>query len=120
MYINDSLNCCGINELAEIQDCDDAKHVLEEVAEGHKIKFGERSGAWDQDLLACHFIFSQAYKHSPYGEELAKLIKKLKLGRLTSSGWKINPNSGNPVKVWIWTPSYRRLREWYEKEHKNG
>jgi hypothetical protein len=119
MFLNGDIGCCGIMEMANIQDEPSTKAILRRFGSEHVPSWGDKAGRFPEKFEAAYFIFSQAGKENPYGEELAKLIKKLKLGRVYSTGWKTNPNSGNPVKVWIWTPSYKAFKKWYQ-ENKNG
>lgn len=65
-----------------------------------------------------YVIFSQANvprmkdhpDRSRYGERLAELITNQKLGTLMDTGSNINPNSGNSLRVWIWTIDHDRTR----------
>lgn len=46
------------------------------------------------------------------GKNLCDYINKNKLGVVISTRQKKNPNSGNVIKVWIWSPNERNLKAW--------
>jgi hypothetical protein len=47
-------------------------------------------------------VFSDS-KGCGNGDRLATVIRKHKLGSVTGTVWKRNPNTGNEIKVWIWS-----------------
>ena len=61
------------------------------------------------------FILFSDNKRSRAGERLAKKIISQKLGGLIKSRVRKNPNSGNKVQIWIWTPNIPRLKRWWKK-----
>jgi hypothetical protein len=56
------------------------------------------------------YIFSDAVKMGN-GVRLARLIKKYKLGPVTSTPPAVNPNSGRKIKVWVWRYNGRKIKE---------
>lgn len=65
-------------------------------------------------------IFSQAGigrgQGARYGTNLAAYITRNKLGKVISTGTSINPNSGNLLKVFVWTVDHKALEKWAEKQ----
>jgi hypothetical protein len=61
------------------------------------------------DWGAAMYVFSDAQDEGN-GAVLATFIRKNKLGKLVESCWEENPNSGNMIKTWIWTPDVDELR----------
>jgi hypothetical protein len=50
-----------------------------------------------------------------YGSTFAALLTKLNVGQVISTGWNLNPNSSNNLKVWVWTIDHDVLRKWWGK-----
>jgi hypothetical protein len=50
--------------------------------------------------------------YGTYGDELSQYISKQKLGKVIESHRKLNPNSGNTVKVFLWQLSRGALNKW--------
>lgn len=87
-----NLNCCGIKEINGITYTRDVTRILDELRA--QMMLTTRSCAF--------FIFSDNYRSSPYGDALASYIQAEGLGTVRTSNQKINPNSNNYVKVYVW------------------
>lgn len=62
----------------------------------------------DEDALPAHLIFTQARgdRHRRgYGFRIAGYIRKHGLGTVTVSSANQNPNTGNYITVFVWTPN---------------
>jgi hypothetical protein len=70
----------------------------------------------DQDRSAAMVIFSDLSMETSPGSRLAKFLKSLRCGKLTGSAVRRNPNSKNFIRVWIFAPSHRKFRKWYETQ----
>ena len=97
------LNCCGINEIADIYE-NHPDIITNQIAKDY-VEKGNQS---------AFYIFSDI-GDKKIGNSLAKYIKKNKLGLITKSPSRINPNSGNSLKVWIWTLNKQNLRNYWNK-----
>ena len=68
---------------------------------------------------AAQVVFSQACPRSTkigYGENLALYIEAQKLGHVARSEPRLNPVHGpSIITAYIWTPSEKNLKKWYEK-----
>jgi len=96
----DHLNCCGIREISGLCGYSTGAAAFK---------------AYLRQTLRCgltHFryvIFSQANRdedagsREEYGENFAAYLRDHKLGDVIETGEYVNPNSGNLLKVWIWT-----------------
>lgn len=112
MYVR-SLECCGILELVDISGeiglpgYDDRKDGVELV-----VGYAARSSA-------AHFIFSEAGRPSEadYARLLAAYIRKHKLGTVVRSRSAVNPNSGNSLRAFLWTPNRAALQRWRLKHN---
>ena len=68
------------------------------------------------------FLTFSAHRHSVpeppdgghYGEKFAAFIRECKLGTLAETGWQVNPNSGNEIKIWVWGIDHAALQVWYK------
>lgn len=90
----EKLKCCGIFEIAELQD--EPWEVLYSLCN-------------EIDLDYNMVIFHDAVRYN-LGEKLAKTIRKYKLGKLHASKIVYNPNSGNNIQMWIFYPNWEMLR----------
>lgn len=61
-----------------------------------------------EGLRPAFIVFSDVAGSN--GDKLAKLIKKHKLGTLTVTRPKTNPNSGNKIKVWAWSVDQSKFK----------
>jgi hypothetical protein len=69
--------------------------------------------------LPAFYIFSDVYepKKPTGGQALANYIIKHKLGTIHQSNVRVNKNSGNRIRVWIWsTPPKKVLLDWKKQE----
>lgn len=101
-YLNNT-SCCAVDEINGIDE--KPKDVLISICD-------EKYGGGDSKQ--AFIIFTDNVTEYSHGENLAKYIKKNKLGSLQVTRARKNPNSGNLVKVWIWTPNERKLKMWYK------
>ncbi len=100
----ESTKCCGIRELNGVQG-DAAETVL------HQAPYH-----WFEDDMDAAFIFfSVVENHLEKGQDLAALIKKLKLGKINKIQAARNPNSGNLLHMYVWTADQTAVRNYYRK-----
>jgi hypothetical protein len=106
---------CGVRSLVGVH-CSDL--------EAFKCVIGGSDGAftrgdWSSFEPGYTYVFSDNFVGS--GKRLATLIKRHKLGMITSSKWSRNPNSNNKIKVWTWRYNGRVPKEWkamkYEQDN---
>ena len=104
-YLNQG-DCCGLREISGIARCSGPEKALENLAKGMLY-----DSSWR------HAVFTQAGTRSTYGEKFKAYILKEKLGTVVESETKVNPNSGNKLKAYVWTVDWRRMKGWM-KRHK--
>jgi len=98
-------NCCGFKEIDNL--CDGtAEQNLKETCEQF---FND-----DNDAA---FLFFTGVSKEGYGQKFKKLILKEKLGEITETKAKRNPNSGNKIKAWIWAVNKTKFKQ-YAKRNK--
>jgi len=52
--------------------------------------------------------------------DFAKLIKRLQLGEVLKGRTFKNPNTDNPIALWMWYVNNEALWDWYCKQNKNN
>lgn len=82
------LSCCGIREITGITYGQTPRQVLTDINKDFRAAFAIFSDNRGTDFRA--------------GTALAAEIEKYGLGTVTCGGHKVNPNTGNSLKVWLW------------------
>lgn len=112
--INNNYKCCGFREI----------HCLGQYrAPGMAMRdfLTTLMGALPADQLGVrtgrfrYVMFAQAHKQSTYGDRFKAFIEKNKFGTVMETGWNVNPNSSNDLKLFLWTIDWGPLREWAAK-----
>ena len=85
-------DCCGIEELYDLRE---PNVVLCKVD-----MYSERRAM---------IIFHDKVSSNTNGVRLARKIRREKLGSVQASKKKVNPNSGNMIRMWIWYPDFEAL-----------
>lgn len=100
--ISESYVSCGVDQFLDL-DLQDFKDVVAEncCAVGDSTDYF-RKNYW--------YVFSDNMFGA--GKEIAKTIKKHKLGKLVSTGWSVNPNTGNKIQTWLWRYNGKKPQDW--------
>lgn len=99
------LNCCGIDELVDIDFYkNEPKTVICDVCK-----------TYFEDEKQCAFYMFSDINYKIAAKNLVKFIKKNKLGLITKSPSRVNPNSGNSLTIWLWTINKRNLKLYWKK-----
>lgn len=105
---------CGIYEIAGIRDFewDDPRSVREFLLDlSYELQVNQENTGhnwkWPGYLIFSDAKASRSHKITA-GERLADYIMEHNLGEVTWSSWKCNPNTGNKIKMWMWSPNARR------------
>jgi len=101
--------CCGVREISGICGIK-SKEVIKDFCE---IVYG---GYSEDPRLDFSFVIFTDINRQSYGDNLTKFIKKFKLGEVISTKSKLNPNSGNMLKVYVWWVNDKNLREWWGEQ----
>lgn len=113
MELNGGINCCGVREIDGLSDGPSAAQNLKDFLSDYAEEL-------DKDTPFRYAMFTQAgARRTGYGFRFASLIEKKGLGTVISTGFNKNPNSGNPLKVWIWTLNLEALKAELKKEGLN-
>jgi hypothetical protein len=57
-------------------------------------------------------VFSDNKTLPKIGESVAKIIKKEGLGDIVETKYRVNPNSGRMIRVWVWAPKFKAVRKY--------
>lgn len=95
------IDCCGIAELGSIAANTPEQNV-----------YDAQNGYACEDSNGCYLFFSDTGGNDfKAGIALAKYIKTHKLGSVTPVRRRLNPNSGNTIRMWIWGVNREALYE---------
>jgi hypothetical protein len=108
-------SCCGLREISGLSYHNTPGEAMREFALGATRLNYVRSG---RVLVCSHVIFSAADGANDYGDKFAAYIRRHKLGTIAISRRLTNPNSGNPLKVWVWSINKTALLAWARKHIK--
>jgi hypothetical protein len=97
-----SYGSCGVTILSGINVTEPALIVSKVLTERHKN---------DRKRIREAFVMFSDKDHSGIlgGNALCKYIQETKQGDIVEFGPRMNPNTGNMIKLWIWTPPHESL-----------
>lgn len=112
-----------LNGVREFLDVEDDVDFLRDLYEECKQHDEDDEWVWPAAIVFNDAGRSAGWNIPAYRGDAAKafaaFIKKHGLGPVVSSRWKVNPNTGNPIKVWVWNVNAKacdRLLARKEKE----
>jgi hypothetical protein len=126
MEIHD-LCCCAVHELNILSTYSTPKEAMLAFCKLHVSRYGY-NGVTKGGLYTpgAFYIFTGVVKFrddsddygedTSYGLNFAAYIKEQRLGVVSSSCRRVNRvnHPDHTIKVWIWAPSVKRLRLWWE------
>jgi hypothetical protein len=111
------INCCGLDELHDIRGTDPAEWFKE---------YQNKDGSYWRFISVANVVFTDidqpckgSVKRYYWGDLWKDYIQKNKLGSVKTNRPRRNPNSGNMVKAYLWTPA-PHLVERYEPEDEDN
>jgi hypothetical protein len=91
----DGTNCCGVDEIDGLEN-----NTPEEIV----------YGSYNANKGNCaYYTFTDVEDGN--GDGVAKYIRANKLGTITRAPIALNPNSGNRIKIWIWTVDHAAMEK---------
>ena len=100
MYINDT-TCCGLKEMEGLDYA--PKDLIQQLADE----------TFNDGLDYAFILFTDAVEEGN-GIALAKYLRaRPKLGALTTTRPRINPNSDRMIQCWIWSVNRRELKKFF-------
>lgn len=124
-----SLHCCGLKELAGISSFADPEALMIELVRPEvpdkpvpgqippepKTLYmdlsSHGSGYEKPQVVRCAFIAFTEARAAGYGKKLRDYIIKHKLGTVTETENKMNTNSGNNIRVYMWGVDFAALEQ---------
>lgn len=100
-----STSCCGLSDI--------------DYLKGTKPKEAIAKICTDRELndTPPFYLFSGVVKEK-YGENFKKYILKNKLGKIIETPTRINPNSDNRIKAWVWSVNNKEIKRWAKENKK--
>lgn len=99
--------CCGLREFDGITEFDDPAEILRAI--------WPNWSAW-----RGAFVLLTCPTKDTIGRRLANYIEKHELGTVMKSPVKMNPNSGNNLRVMVWGVDNNAFPRWIEKNSPMG
>lgn len=109
MFVRRTMSCCGVGEISGLSDHGGGIDAIRRII---------RDRDWNDNKYPFYF-FADALGNRQGGTLLASTIKKHKLGVLMPTTTRINPNSDNKIKAWLWIPDKGALKD-FKKKHGLG
>lgn len=106
-------SCCGLREIENLSDYNHTKEAMQAFCK--KFLNTDLYGGYTSDKYA--FVLFTGVIEERYGQRFARFITATKLGKVTGSRARINPNSENVIKVWIWELNKQALIRWHKKHN---
>lgn len=100
-------SCCGVAEIVHIGETSSVELILDAVGEDR----------YEDDGQNGAFYFFTDIGRARRGHDLAKYIRDHKLGKVSRSEAKRNPNTGNRVIIFTWALQGNSFKAWYRKRH---
>jgi hypothetical protein len=108
--VHSDISCCGIKELDDISGYR-PETILADICQ-----------EWFDNTPRAFMFFSCTTEYVS-GHNLAKYVKENGLGKVFKMPTKLNPNSGNHIRVWMWAVNNSKLKSlakkkgWYSQPH---
>lgn len=114
------MKCCGIRELSGLSHQDNPQKSMYQFARLtylREIEDSTKKGSFLKrpDPGFRYILFSQARRDNKYGVEFGAYIESNGLGKVAETPFNVNPNSSNPLKIFIWTVDHDALKAWVKK-----
>ena len=122
-----NLMCCGVKELRGVSHFKTPEDVIRALNEltysrqtivGVNRQTGKTIYKPEPFSRFRYILFSQARQEADYGFRLAAFVRDKQLGSLVETDFHLNPNSGNMLKVWIWTVNHDATEQWLKEDKK--
>ena len=115
-----NLRCCGVKEITGLSYTESATKAIRQFGDlTYYRQVKQYLGSGHSETVPApmenfrYVMFTQANATggtATYGDRFAAFIQKHKLGALIETPYNMNPNSGNNVKVWLWTVDHPRVK----------
>lgn len=97
-----TFSSCGVSVLSGLRDAT-PKQIVDKILK-------ERHPNDSKKIREAFVTFSDTnHDHIYGGNALYRYIKDNKLGDIVEMGPRMNPNTGNMIKFWVWAPPHEDL-----------
>lgn len=111
MFVTREIACCGMREIGSLSAHRSPEEAMKAFA-GQTLKTHQNF----RYVIFSEAVYRPAANRRGYGRAFAAFIRSEKLGKVSTTGWNVNPNSGNNLKAWIWTVDWTALQKWASKK----
>src|SRR5258708_7051876 len=113
MYVDRAeISCCGVREIALLSAHRDAESAMKSFVEETSPEVNTYYSDVPHRRDKFRYALFSGTKRSKYVDWFATYIVANKLGEVVETGWNKNPNSGNQLKVCVWTIDWDALKKW--------
>lgn len=116
MWNVSAMQCCGVKEIAGVRSAfvNCTPGTFDKFEQGLRTYLAPNFGV----PLNAYFVFTAVVNTlTPlYGEAFKAFILANDLGTVIESTVNTNPNSSNPLKVYLWTLNLVNVRAWYANQ----
>lgn len=105
-----SLECCGVKEVDGVSDYADSKEIMLAFC---GLWFDESGDV--EEVKSAFALFTDETDEDSM-QDLARYIKRNKLGSTLLTDSRQNLNTGNDIMCLLYGVDYRNLEKWYSKK----
>lgn len=118
MYLNSNWSCCGVREIAALFSSRSAEGAMRDFISEIKTERGYGGYPIQKDKFR-YAVFTGTV-HSRAVPRFAAFIEANNLGEVICTGFNVNPNSNNRLKVYVWTVDHDAVQAWGKKNGKRS
>lgn len=118
MQVDSYINCCGIREISSLSYYRGPKAAMIGFCDQvYSRLLGNPPHTYmsNDNSNFRYAVFSQAGARGAYGQRFAAYITENNLGEVIETGRHVNPNSGNQLKVFVWTVDHDAVKLWMKE-----
>jgi len=116
VHVDKYIDCCGIREISGLSYHRGPRTAMKAFCSVYPESKSPNNPYSSNDSAFRYAVFSQI-NQAKYGERFAAYIRDNKLGDvIETTGKHVNPNSGNVLKVFVWTVDHTAVKQWLKKE----
>ena len=112
-----NLSCCGVKEIRGLSYSGSASEAFREFGKltFQRTQLDLQGNPQPAPIDKFRYVlFSQAGKPEyEYGTAFAEFLREHNLGTILETSFNLNPNSGNQLKVWLWTVDWGAVKAWF-------
>jgi hypothetical protein len=120
MEVHTYIDCCGIREISGLSYSRGPKLAMKSFCQIYP-KTSNKNSLYPTDGSKFRYAVFSQINNMKYGEKFAAYIRDNKLGDVVeTTGKHMNPNSGNVLKVFVWTVDHEAVKLWMKGNLKDA